>query len=115
MGPVITYVSTIQPIQTQNIVIYGSGFGNNTPYVNEDSQYISIYDETSGWEAGYSPDGNCVTLDVGAWTDTEIVITGFNGAYGWGNWVLNSGDEILVSVWNPQTDTGPATYVTYVQ
>jgi hypothetical protein len=51
-----------------------------------------------------------VTLDVKSWKDNKIVITGFSGAYGSGNWKLAPGDEIEIAVWNPQSGLGPALY-----
>ena len=114
--PTITSVSDIIPNQHQTITITGSGFGNQMPYTNQDSPYIKITDRTSNWNAGNSPnptDG--VTLDVSSWSDSQIVITGFEGSYGNNNWTLNYGDTIDIYVWNAGTTNGqPTTYTATV-
>src|ERR1700690_1063992 len=79
--PVITQVSKISTQQYQTIVITGSGFGTHKPYTG-DSAYISLEDQTKspGWQAGYSPFNDTVTLIVHQWADTRIVLGGFSGA-----------------------------------
>jgi hypothetical protein len=111
IAPVITTVSPILPQQTQTIMISGSGFGTQPSYTGN-SHYIRITDVTRGWNAGSSddPGGDAVTLAVASWTDSQIVISGFTGAYGQGTWSLNAGDTVQVQVWNAQTHAGPATY-----
>src|SRR3984885_10647515 len=108
--PTINRVSSIAPQQDQTITLTGSGLGTQTPY-NSDSMYLEIADLTGNWTAGYINNGspNEVTLNVTSWTDSQIVIQGFTGNYGQNNWVLNPGDKIQVSVWNPQSNAGPAT------
>src|SRR3984885_12107545 len=108
--PTINRVSSIAPQQDQTITLTGSGLGTQTPY-NSDSMYLEIADLTGNWTAGYINNGspNQVTLNVTSWTDSQIVIQGFTGNYGQNNWVLNPGDKIQVSVWNPQSNAGPAT------
>ena len=108
--PVLTSVSPIVAQPNQTITLSGSGFGTQTPY-NGDSQYLEIADLTGNWIAGWINNGspNQVTLNVTSWTDSQIVIQGFTGDYGQNNWVLNPGDKIQVSVWNAQSDAGPAT------
>jgi TIR domain len=107
--PIISEVSTIQPGRKQIIKIVGSGFGTYASY-RGDSPFIKISDVTQNWNAGNSSNGdsNSVTLNIGSWTDTEIRIHGFTGAYGQNNWILNEGDEVIVSVTNPQTGAGPS-------
>jgi protein involved in polysaccharide export with SLBB domain len=109
--PTLTSVSPIAPQPNQTITLTGSGFGSQAPY-NGDSPYLEIADLTTNWTAGYINNGspNQVTLDITSWTNTQIVIQGFTGAYGQNNWVLNPGDQVEVEVWNPQSDSGPATY-----
>lgn len=108
----ITSVSPILARSDQTIVIRGSGFGLYTRYSNADIPFIAIRDKTAGWAAGRIIPQNWdkVTLNVKSWDDTEIVIAGFSGAYGDGNWRLARGDEIEVAVWNPQSGVGPALY-----
>lgn len=110
--PVISSISRIEPKANQVIVIKGYGLGVHTYYGNGDTPFIAIRDKTSRWAAGRLIPENWdeVTLNVAYWTDSEIVVTGFAGAYGQHWWKLNPGDEIEVAVWNPQTQAGPAIY-----
>lgn len=110
--PLITSVTSIGPAPDQRIVIMGRGFGTHTPYENQDSGYLAIRDTTAHWAAGRITPTNWdeVTLSVASWTDSEIVVTGFSGAYGTKGWKLSVGDEIEVAIWNPQTHTGPGIY-----
>ena len=109
--PRVESVSAVMSKQTQTITLTGSGFGTHEPYTG-DSDYIRISDLTKRWNAGWSkdPGSDKVTLIVSSWTDTSIVISGFDGAYGaWGNSV-SAGDTISFQLWNAQTGLGPATY-----
>jgi hypothetical protein len=105
--PVIASASPIIPAANQNIAITGRGFGNQGPY-NGNSPYILITDLTRNWNAGNTGGWDLVTLNVAHWTDTQILISGFAGAYG-GGWSLKAGDLVRIQVWNPQTHAGPAT------
>lgn len=107
-GPILSTVSAIQPTPNQTITITGSGFGTQSAY-NGDTAFIRITDETLGWNAGWTGNNpaDFVTLSISSWTDTQIVVSGFTGDYGDNNWTLNDGDQVTVSVWNPQTDAGP--------
>jgi hypothetical protein len=108
--PTIISVSPILPMATQTITIIGSGFGSQAPYQG-DSPYIEISDLTGNWNAGLSNStgANTVTLNVSQWTDTQITIQGFLGAYGQFGYVLNPGDQIQLGVSNAQTGAGPTT------
>jgi hypothetical protein len=112
-SPRISKVSRISTQQFQTITITGSGFGTQDPYTG-DSDFISLLDNTGGWQAGYEGCllGFCttdtVTLIVHQWTDTKITLGGFSGAYGTDGFTLNLGDSEQVSVFNPQTSAGPA-------
>jgi hypothetical protein len=113
-SPTITSVSKITTAQFQTIVIKGSGFGTMSPYTG-DSNYISLEDQTAspGWQAGYAPFGDTVTLIVNSWTDHKITLGGFSGAWGTLNYTLAIGDSEQVEVWNAQSGQGPAiAYVT---
>ncbi len=104
--PVITSVSKIRSEQTQQIVITGSGFGEQQPW-SGDSPYIQISDLTRGWNAGTNRwpglgGGDWTTIRVTKWTNSEIVISGFGGDYGQLGWVLRNGDKIEIDVWNAQ-------------
>lgn len=111
-APAITSVSGIVPASNQVIVIKGKHLGVHTYYADGDTPFIAIRDTTARWAAGRIIPANWdeVTLDVASWTDSEIVVTGFAGAYGQHWWKLNSGDKIEVAIWNPQTQEGPAIY-----
>jgi len=114
--PVITSVTPVGPVSEQRIVIGGRGLGSYVAYVNQDTPYVAIRDKTAGWAAGRIIPQNWdeVTLSVASWTDSEIVVTGFSGAYGTRGWKLSVGDEIEIAVWNPQTHAGPGTYHLHV-
>jgi ketosteroid isomerase-like protein len=109
--PHIDSVSTVLPMDLQTITIAGKGFGTHEPYTG-DSDYIKVSDLTKGWNAGWTkdPGEDKATLVVSSWTDTEIVISGFAGAYGRDQNILSAGDDLSFQVWNPQTGLGPALY-----
>ncbi|MGA7219708.1 MAG: IPT/TIG domain-containing protein, partial [Candidatus Sulfotelmatobacter sp.] len=79
--PKITSISKITTAKDQTITITGTGFGTHAAYTG-DTNYISFYDETKKWEAGYKPDNDTVTLIVNSWTNTKITVGGFAGAWG---------------------------------
>lgn len=109
--PHIDSVSTVSPTDVQTITIAGKGFGMHEPYTG-DSDFIQASDLTKGWNAGWAkdPGEDKATLVVSSWTDTEIVLSGFAGAYGRDQNVLSAHDNLSFQVWNPQTGLGPATY-----
>lgn len=111
--PVITCVSGFLPQRKQNMVIRGRGFGVHGPYRNLSIASIMISNLTRAWNAGFKAPGfnDLVTLDVGSWTDTQIVVAGFAGLYGQRGWVVRGGDRMRVQVWNAATRAGPASYV----
>ena len=109
--PNITSVSPILPQQTQTITITGTGFGTQQPYTG-DSSYIQITDTTANWAAGLvnNTGSNTVGLNVTSWTDSQITLAGFQGAYGQSTYVLQAGDQVQVKVWNAPTGAGPAAF-----
>jgi hypothetical protein len=113
--PVITSVSPISPQQNQTITIRGSGFGQHDPYVGN-SPFILV-SLSSGWNAGWTrdPGGDPVTLAVRSWTDSDITLDGFRGAYGQKNQKISPGDEVTIRVWHPDTLAGPATFSVRVE
>lgn len=110
--PVITSITPILPKAIQKIVLSGRNLGSHTPFVNLDTPFLAIRDNTADWAAGRMTPENSdeVTLSVESWTDAQIVVAGFSGAYGSRGWKLAPGDGIEVAVWNPQTGNGPALY-----
>src|SRR5471030_767040 len=85
--PKITSVSKITTAQHQTITITGTGFGTHKPYTGN-SDFISFYDQSKKWEAGYQPDADTVTLIVHSWTNTKITLGGFAGKWGTSNFTL---------------------------
>jgi hypothetical protein len=49
-------------------------------------------------------------VDVESWTDTEILVKGFSGDYGFKGWRLAAGDELEIAIWNPQSGVGPGLF-----
>jgi hypothetical protein len=112
VAPRITSVTPMTAGADQPIVIKGQGFGTYRPNGSQSSPYLQISDETGNWSAGRAGIGNTYSVmpKLSRWTDKEIGVTGFGGAFGKGRQTLNGGDQIKVKVWNPQTGAGPATY-----
>jgi hypothetical protein len=110
--PVITCVSGFLPQRSQNVLIRGRGFGALRPYQNRSNAYIMISNLTRDWNAGYKAGrfNDLVTLDVGLWTNTQIIVTGFAGPYGQNGWVVKAGDRLRVQVWKTSNYAGPAKY-----
>lgn len=116
IAPHIASVTPIAPQASQVIIITGQGFGTRPASINQTTPYLEMADETRHWVAGRVglPNAYAVLLSVSRWTDTEIEVTGFGGAYGSENRRLNAGDQIAVKVWNAQTGAGPAATTTQV-
>jgi hypothetical protein len=115
-APLITSVSPIGLQAVQTIVIHGSGFGTQAPY-DGDSPSIMISDLTRNWRAGCRSRLECgrgdnrVKLRVSNWSDTEVRVDRFTGAYApMGPFFFNLGDRAKVWIWNVQNGAGPATY-----
>lgn len=89
------------------LTIHGSGFGN-PPNAGQD--VLTIRDDSRGWMANNTTSG--VVAHVASWTNHQIVVDGLSGygggdstdlADGLGSFVFAPGDQIYVSVTNPQT------------
>jgi hypothetical protein len=102
--PTITHVSKITTQQFQTISIMGNRFGEHEAYTG-DSDFISVEDQTAnpGWQAGYAPYNDTVTLIVQKWSDSKIVLGGFSGQWGEYDYTLAIGDSVQIQVWDPQT------------
>lgn len=91
----------IQPQPPVSILASAGGFGNfplGLPYTG-DSSFIRITDTTQNWSAGYT--GDACTVQVGEWSDTAIsVVANVNQD---GVCPMAAGDQLTVTVWNPQT------------
>jgi hypothetical protein len=109
--PKITSVGTFQPRATQDVDIKGSCLGQSAPLNQSNSIDLYIEDSSGSPTAWSACNGGAVddlvTCTVTSWTAHEIVLTGFDGAYGENGWVLHAGDRMIVAVWNPQSGVGP--------
>lgn len=87
------------------IDIRGTGFGSapvSMPFSGTLWQ-LSFNDNTmhgngtkTSFESGHV--GDAVWLNYTWWSDDEIIINGFSGAYGYGNWYISPGDTITIRV-----------------
>jgi hypothetical protein len=120
-GPaVISGIGTSGSGQNLVITINGSGFGSAPSVVGTDgvSPYLLVTDfnvhapDTNGytWNAGFCGANDCdgVTLNYASWTDTQIVIDGFGGSYGYPNQV-NKFDSLCLGVWSSTSTSNGTT------
>ncbi len=90
--------------EDQTITFNGSGFGTGGPAgFTGDSSIFEFQDLTQGWNAGDSNISTTITVKFGTWSDTQVTIDGFAGAFGQGGFVLKAGDQLNVAFANPQT------------
>jgi hypothetical protein len=116
---VISSISTSGTGQNLVITINGSGFGpapsvvgtnGVSPYfLFTDFNVAAPYADGYTWNAGYCGANDCdgVTVNYASWSDSQIVINGFGGAYGYPNQVAKH-DSICVGIW-PSTSTSNGT------
>lgn len=96
---------SVQPIPP--ITLSGEGFGFfplGVPYTGN-SNYLEVTNLSEGWSAGYT--GNVCNITVDYWADDRVEIAAnvnVNGVC-----PLAIGDQLVVSIWNPQTGNGPVT------
>lgn len=118
--PQITAVTTqcVMPgcnqvvVQSQppiSILAQNGGFGNfplGLPYQGN-SNFIKINDVTQNWSAGNT--GDACTVQIGEWSDTSIsLVANVNQN---GVCPMAAGDQLAVTVWNPQTLKSASTTV----
>jgi hypothetical protein len=105
--PKMDSISGLVAAQSQTVIITGSGFGTHVPYSGS-SSFISLQDPTASFGAGYG--GDTVGLAVSLWSDTQIVLQGFTGAYGSGTdqYQLSTGDQLVLAIYNPISGDGPS-------
>ncbi|MCY0885201.1 MAG: hypothetical protein OWV35_04875, partial [Firmicutes bacterium] len=75
------------------------------PYTGDTASF-AFNDLSRSWQGGYTNGGtdqNVVTMDYQSWSPTQIVLDGFAGGYGQGAWVDQLGDQVQLTVFNPQT------------
>ena len=97
-NPVISNVNFQNNGGSYTITITGTNFGSlgGLPFTG-DTSYFRIADaaQLGFGEWGYS--GDAKTLTYESWSNTNIVVSGFQG---------NPGDAIIIALWNPQTGLG---------
>jgi hypothetical protein len=104
------FVAQAQP--PVSILATTGGFGAfplGLPYQGN-SNFLQITDTTQNWSAGHT--GDACTVQIGEWSDTAIsVVANVNQ-----NAVcpLAAGDQLTVTVWNPQTQASASASVTVV-
>jgi hypothetical protein len=91
-------------VQTQPpiaILAAAGGFGSfpvGLPYQGN-SNFLRITNITQNWSAGYT--GDTCTIQIGEWSDTAIsLVANVNQN---GVCPMAAGDQLTVTVWNPQT------------
>jgi len=93
-----------------SILATAGGFGGfplGLPYQG-DSNFIRITDSTQNWSAGYT--GDACTVQIGEWSDTAIsLVANVNQN---GVCPMAAGDQLSVTVWNPQTLASASASVT---
>ena len=100
----------VQPQPPISILAVNGGFGSfplGLPF-SGDSNFLRVADVTQNWSAGYT--GDACTVQVGEWSDTDISLianVNQNGAC-----PLAAGDQLSVTVWNPQTSVSASATVT---
>jgi hypothetical protein len=88
-----------------SILAKNGGFGSfplGLPYTGN-SAFIEITDTNPGthqsWSAGYT--GDPCTVEIGEWSDSLIsLVANVNAS---GSCRMSAGDQLTVTVWNPQT------------
>ena len=111
--PQITSVELSGTGQNLQIVVNGTGFGSAPASLPApgDTNYLRFIDYSSHcgsssslFSAGFAGWGvltpDSVTLDYASWSNTQIVISGFGGAYGTGCATYTDGDPIIIVVYN---------------
>ena len=126
-NPVIKSVAFSGSGKNLRITVSGSGFGpapsgvpgtGDTPYFNF-VQYniVSPNQDNFPWGAGWQAQGivDTTTLKYASWSDKQIVITGFAGAYGTDGFVNEKHDPYFIWLWTPPGQnpgsTGPQTAI----
>jgi len=85
------------------IRVRGAHFGPAPEAMPSNNPTCCFYflDRTKVWSAGQVTDG--VRVSFRSWSDNEIDIDGFAGAYGTSGWLAGSHDDVVISVTNPDT------------
>jgi hypothetical protein len=100
--------------QNLGIIINGSGFGKTPlgiPCRSCDTAYLRFGDyayhsfnvgSSVRFRACFSYRGaaDSITCNYKSWSDTQIVLSGFAGAYGQDDLVVNNGDAVSIDIWS---------------
>jgi len=92
------------------VTIAGHGFGdfpNGLPF-NGTSQFLQITNQTQSWAAGYT--GDACTVSISSWATNLIQLIANVNANG--NCPLATGDQLKITIWNPETLTSATFPVT---
>ena len=117
IGPHISSVLFNTKDWGPEMTITGTGFGSAP---SSSALALSVLDSTRNWKAVNIPSG--VTLQISSWSNTKIVVSGFNGygggdpslySDGLGNWVFAPKDHLTVTVINPQSKLQGTFHVQY--
>lgn len=89
------------------IALRGAGLGlwpYGLPFTGT-SNYLQVLNTTQNWSAGHT--GDSCTVSIDNWASNSIsLVANVNQN---GMCPLAAGDQLIISVWNPQTLAGPAT------
>lgn len=130
--PTIRSVSAVLPQDNQTITISGSCLGT-APAGNGDTPFLRVVQsdgngDPAAWNAcsKLDPGGDTDHCDISSWTNTQVVLSAIRpgsclppeaaGPPGPGcdQLLFQTGDSIMVQLWNPQSGKGPALYRTQV-
>jgi hypothetical protein len=106
-----------------HVTINGSGFGDapaTMPFTGDLDQFIFADQRTHSGAGAFEAGGHrwrrgqrdAVTVNFQSWSDNQIVIDGFAGAYGRGDAnTIQSGDPVYIVVWRSSdaSQAGPQT------
>ena len=101
---------TVQPQPA--ISVTGTGFGSlpmGLPY-NGNSNFVEITDTTQNWSAGYT--GNACNISIGEWSTGLVSFVANVNETGSTQCPMAAGDQLNITIWNPQTLASASTTVT---
>ena len=122
-NPQITSVTFSGSGANLQMQIDGSGFGGaptNMPFTGNLNQFLFADQRTHSGAGAFEAGGerwghgqpNPVTVKFQSWSDSQIIIGGFNGSYGQDDVnTIQNGDPVYIVVWNSSdtNQTGPQT------
>ncbi len=81
-----------------SFAVTGGGFGSNGTGAD-----LVLSDSTAGWSTD-SKNGVTANIASGAWSATSIAISNLGGNYGTGTYFINPGDNLTLTVVNPDNN-----------